>query len=104
MKAIFCARGGYGCQYLLELLDPETLQAHPKIFMGYSDVTVLLQLLENPCGLVCFHGPWWPGSSPRASPNYVRDNLLHCLTETRPSPRLHSPDSLTLQAEPLAGA
>ncbi len=97
VKAIICARGGYGCQYLLELLDLETLRAHPKIFVGYSDVTVLLQLLENQCGLVCFHGPMVAKELAQGEPYYARENLLNCLTGTRPGPRLHAPGSLTIQ-------
>ena len=103
VKAIFCARGGFGCQHLLDLLDPETLQAHPKIFLGYSDVTVLLQFLENQCGLVCFHGPMVAKEFAQGEPYYVRKNLLHCLTETRPGRRLHSPGSLTLQSGTARG-
>ena len=103
VKAIFCARGGYGCQHLLDLLDPETLQAHPKIFLGYSDVTVLLQFLENQCGLVCFHGPMVAKEFAQGEPYYVRKNLLHCLTETWPGRRLHSPGSLTLQSGTARG-
>ncbi len=103
VKAIFCARGGYGCQHLLDLLDPKTLQAHPKIFLGYSDVTVLLQFLENQCGLVCFHGPMVAKEFAQGEPCYVRENLLHCLTGTRPGRRLHSPGSLTLQSGTARG-
>ena len=71
--------------------------------MGYSDVTVLLQFLENQCGLVCFHGPMVAREFAQGEPYYVRDNLLHCLTGTRPGPRLHAPDSLTLQAGTARG-
>ena len=98
VKAIFCARGGYGCQYLLELLDPETVKAHPKIFLGYSDITVLLQFLENQCGLVCFHGPMVAKEFAQGEPSYVRESLLHCMTGNLPDQRLYSPDSLTLQS------
>ncbi len=97
VKAIFCARGGYGCQYLLDLLDSETVQAHPKIFLGYSDVTVLLQFLENQCSLVCFHGPMAAKEFAQGEPYYVRESLLDCLTRTRPGQRLHCPRSETLR-------
>src|SRR4029077_5609620 len=36
VRAIVCARGGYGSNYLLKLLDFEKIKAHPKIFVGYS--------------------------------------------------------------------
>ena len=57
VKAIICARGGYGANYLLPLLDVEKIASHPKIFVGYSDVTCLLTYLYDMAGLVTFHGP-----------------------------------------------
>src|ERR1700727_2835576 len=39
VRAIICARGGYGSNYLLEALNLEKIKAHPKIFCGYSDLT-----------------------------------------------------------------
>lgn len=57
IKAIFCARGGYGSQRILPMLDRETIGKNPKIFMGYSDVTALHCCLHKICGLVTFHGP-----------------------------------------------
>jgi len=56
VRAIICARGGYGCNYLLPELDLSTIQRHPKIFVGYSDVTTLLTWFTS-AGLVTFHGP-----------------------------------------------
>jgi muramoyltetrapeptide carboxypeptidase len=57
VKAIVCARGGYGSNYLLETLDLEKIKAHPKIFVGYSDLTTLLTYFSDTTGLVTFHGP-----------------------------------------------
>lgn len=57
VKAIVCARGGYGSNYLLGALDVEKIKAHPKIFVGYSDLTTLLTYFTNALGLVTFHGP-----------------------------------------------
>jgi len=56
IDAILCARGGYGSNYLLPLLDFETLRLMPKPFVGYSDNTSLLLALQR-AGLVVFHGP-----------------------------------------------
>lgn len=55
--AIFCARGGFGSIQLLPLLDPEVIRFRPKIFVGYSDVSILLNWLLQKCGMVTFHGP-----------------------------------------------
>ena len=57
VKAIICARGGYGCNYLLPDLDLKLVRANPKIFCGCSDVTALLTYLCDRAALVTFHGP-----------------------------------------------
>lgn len=57
VKAVLCARGGYGANYLLPHLDLELLRAHPKIFCGYSDITTLLTYIHDTTGMIVFHGP-----------------------------------------------
>jgi muramoyltetrapeptide carboxypeptidase len=57
VKAIICARGGYGANYLLPLLDLPKLAAKPKIIVGYSDITSLMTYFYDAAGLVTFHGP-----------------------------------------------
>lgn len=57
IKAIFCARGGYGTLRLLEKLNFELIGANPKIMIGYSDITTLLLAIYQKTGLVTFHGP-----------------------------------------------
>ena len=57
VRGIICARGGYGSMRLLTLLDYKTIRKNPKVFVGFSDVTALLTVFYNRCGLVCFHGP-----------------------------------------------
>jgi muramoyltetrapeptide carboxypeptidase len=41
VRAVFCARGGYGCGRLLPLLDPQVFRQNPKWLVGFSDVTAL---------------------------------------------------------------
>ena len=57
VKAIVGARGGYGANYLLPALDLGKIKAHPKIFIGYSDLTALLTYFCDAPGFVTFHGP-----------------------------------------------
>jgi muramoyltetrapeptide carboxypeptidase len=57
VQAIICARGGYGSMRILPFLDFEAIQTHPKIFLGFSDVSALLSVLCDQCGLITFHGP-----------------------------------------------
>ena len=57
IDAILCAVGGYGTMRLLPLLDYDVVKDHPKIFMGYSDITTLHVAFHQKAGLVSFHGP-----------------------------------------------
>ncbi len=57
IDAIFCLRGGYGTPRLLDSLDFDLLRAHPKPFVGYSDITALHLAINRYAGFVTFHGP-----------------------------------------------
>jgi len=57
VRAIVCARGGYGANYLLQRFDLNVIKQNPKIFVGYSDLTCLLTHFADSAGLVTFHGP-----------------------------------------------
>jgi muramoyltetrapeptide carboxypeptidase len=57
IKAIFCARGGFGSMRTLLFLDFELIQKNPKIFVGFSDISAILAVLYSKCRLVTFHGP-----------------------------------------------
>jgi muramoyltetrapeptide carboxypeptidase len=65
VKAVLCARGGYGCNHLLPHLDLDLVRANPKIFGGCSDVTTLLTYLCDAAGLVTFHAPMVAGDLAR---------------------------------------
>lgn len=57
IEAIICARGGYGGNRVLPLLDYDIIRNNPKIFIGYSDITGFLTSFAQKSGLVTFHGP-----------------------------------------------
>lgn len=57
IKAVICARGGFGSIRILSLLDFQSIQANPKCFVGFSDITALLAVLSQQCGTTVFHGP-----------------------------------------------
>jgi len=57
IKAIVCARGGYGSIRILPLLDYNIIRNNPKIFVGFSDVSSILSTIYAKCGFVTFHGP-----------------------------------------------
>ena len=58
VQAVFCARGGYGVQRMVDLLDWESIAASgPKVLVGFSDVTALHQAFAARLGLSTIHGP-----------------------------------------------
>ncbi len=57
VRAILCARGGYGSMRLLERLPMADFAAHPKRFFGFSDITLLLNALAQESDLISFHSP-----------------------------------------------
>jgi muramoyltetrapeptide carboxypeptidase len=61
VAAIFCSRGGYGCNYLLNGLDLGLIREHPKPFIAHSDMTCMQTWLLDKLGLKSFHGPMVAG-------------------------------------------
>ena len=58
VDAVLCARGGYGAQRMVDLLDWEAMRAAgPKVFVGFSDVTTLHQAFATRLGLATLYGP-----------------------------------------------
>ncbi|MFJ2784542.1 LD-carboxypeptidase [Streptomyces sp. NPDC093249] len=58
VEAVICARGGYGAQRMVDLVDWRAVRAAgPKVFVGYSDVTALHEAFAVRAGQVTLHGP-----------------------------------------------
>jgi len=70
IRAVFCTRGGYGSNYLLEGLDMDVLGDHPKPLFGYSDLTAVQIMLLDTLNLPSFHGPM-------VSPDFGREDGVH---------------------------
>lgn len=65
--AILCTQGGMTANACLPYLDWDLVRTHPKIFLGISDITVLLNAIQAKTGLVTFHGDdvlWGLGREP----------------------------------------
>lgn len=56
IKAIICSQGGVTANACLPYLDWDTIREHPKVFLGMSDITVLLNAIHHKTGLITFHG------------------------------------------------
>ncbi len=57
IDGILCARGGYGCTRIMDLIDYKAIKQHPKAVIGFSDITALLNGIHQETGLITFHGP-----------------------------------------------
>ena len=57
VDCLMAVRGGYGVMRILPLLDFEVIRANPKIIIGYSDITALVNAVYQKSGLIAFHGP-----------------------------------------------
>ncbi|SMO69236.1 S66 peptidase family protein [Fodinibius sediminis] len=57
VDAVMPFRGGWGCNRILDLINYELIQKHPKILVGFSDITSLLLAIQAKTGLTTFHGP-----------------------------------------------
>ena len=64
LDAIFCLRGGYGTPRILDRLDYDALRAHPKLVVGYSDITALQLAIYKETAIPSLSGPMvapdWP--------------------------------------------
>ncbi len=91
VRAIFCARGGYGANRILSHLEPDEIRAHPKAVVGSSDITLLLNFLAQKCKLVAFHGPMVAGSFGRTEMKKSRLQFKSLLMGDTKSKIFHSP-------------
>jgi muramoyltetrapeptide carboxypeptidase len=103
IAGIIGVRGGYGSAQLLPLLDPEETRLARKPFIGYSDLTSLLNFLTTCCGLVSFHGPMLAGRLARGEAGYDRESFIHAVCRREPLGELAPPALQTLRRGEAAG-
>jgi muramoyltetrapeptide carboxypeptidase len=80
VKAIFCAKAGYGSFDILPYLNKKCIENNPKIFIGYSDITILLLYLQKIANMVVFHGPVVSGEIYEGMNQGTLDYLLRVIT------------------------
>ncbi|SDD86692.1 S66 peptidase family protein [Sporomusa acidovorans] len=91
IDGIICLRGGYGTMRLLDLLDYDLIKAHPKIFVGYSDITALHTSIGQRTGLVTFHGPMAAADMGKTIPDYTWNYFWRAVTSPEPLGLLVNP-------------
>ena len=82
VKGIWAARGGSGCSALLPSLRYDLIRRHPKILVGYSDITALHLAIYRHAGLVTFHGPVAPSSPTDYAVSQMQAVLMHPRPQT----------------------
>ncbi|GIN56298.1 S66 peptidase family protein [Lederbergia ruris] len=90
IDAIFCLRGGYGAMQILPFLDFDMIANHPKMLIGYSDITALHIALQQKSDLVTIHGPM-PASDLISASDFTIQSLLSVLTNAHSSGRIENP-------------
>ncbi|MFJ6215828.1 LD-carboxypeptidase [Streptomyces sp. NPDC092296] len=96
IAAVVCARGGYGVQRLLDLLDwPALAEAPPKVLVGHSDITALHRAVAHRLGLASLHGPMAASEALLTDPA-TAEHLRRTLFEPETVRTLTAPTAETL--------
>ena len=90
VKAIIAARGGYGSQRILPYLEYRLIRKHPKIFVGYSDLTALQLALLTRTGLLTFSGPMVASELSSGFRGNSEDWFWRCLTSAKRLPSIRT--------------
>lgn len=81
---IICAIGGFNANQLLKFIDYELIKANPKIFCGYSDITVLGNAIYHKTGLITYSGPHFTTWGNTIFREYTHDYFKKCLKDNGP--------------------
>ena len=82
ITAIWAVRGGSGASQMLPLIDYPLIRRHPKIFVGYSDITALHLAILRHAGLITFHGPVASAAFTDYAATQLEAVLMHPRRET----------------------
>ncbi len=84
VDAIMCLKGGYGVMRMLDRIDYEAIAAHPKLIVGFSDITALHAALWEKCGLITLHGPMPMSWADGPLEEHSLRSLMNALTASAP--------------------
>jgi len=103
VKAILCAKAGYGSIRTIPYLDKKVIKRNPKIFVGYSDITFLLSYLQRIANMVVFHGPVIAGQIHKKMSRFTLEYLLRSLTQAASAGEAMFPSMKRLRAGKATG-
>jgi len=103
IRCILCANAGYGSIRTLPFIDKRVVRDNPKVFIGYSDITILLAYLQQVARMVVFHGPVVAGEiRPDMNPLNA-EYLLRAITEVKPLGRISFPGMVGIKGGTAKG-
>lgn len=101
IKGVFAIRGGYGASRILHMLDYTIIKNNPKVFVGYSDVTILHIVLNQKCNLITYHGPMPSTELYKSLDSFTKGYFIDSLFTSKPIGILNNPEHT--QSETLYG-
>ncbi len=84
VDGVLCLRGGYGCARIVDRLDYDAIRAHPKPFVGFSDITTLHLAINQRAGLGTFYGPMIVSLAKPGVSAYTLEGLRRAIVEPGP--------------------
>ncbi|MDD4662069.1 MAG: LD-carboxypeptidase, partial [Candidatus Pacebacteria bacterium] len=84
VKAVLTVLGGYNANQILKYIDWDIIKNNPKIFCGYSDITILNNSFYVKTGLVNYYGPHYSTFGQKLHFDYTLDYFKKCLFEEDP--------------------
>ena len=100
VKAILCARGGYGSVRIIDRLDFSKFMQHPKWICGFSDITVFHSHVHRHCNIATLHSTLAiniPTNTPAANTSFLDALRGKKLTYSGPSHPLDHPGEVTAE-------
>ncbi|XJZ25857.1 S66 peptidase family protein [Bacillota bacterium Lsc_1132] len=84
VKGILTVLGGYHANQLLKYIDYELIQANPKVFCGYSDITALQAAIYKKAGLITYYGPHFSSFGMKQGFDYSLQSFIEAITNDAP--------------------
>jgi muramoyltetrapeptide carboxypeptidase len=94
IRGILTMRGGWGCARILDKLDYGVISANPKVVMGFSDITSLVNAIYSKTGLVTYHGPCGYSSWG----DFTTEHVTKALVVGKPFVMKNPPDNLEIKS------
>lgn len=96
-NAIICLRGGYGTLRIMDLIEWSLYKKNPKIFMGFSDITPILNYIFKKFNIITFHSPMLTSN---LMDEHSRDSLINSITIQKSNYFIKNPENISLKSFP----